>query len=71
MMKKLDLLAASLTILGGVNWLSVAAGKYDLLGKLAGNHRFGETNSASRALYGVVGGGALWTLSRLIQREVV
>ena len=70
MMKKLDLAAASLGIVGGLNWLSVAAGKFDLVSGATGNKgKFGRTNLATRTIYGVIGGGALWSLSRLIQRE--
>jgi uncharacterized membrane protein YuzA (DUF378 family) len=70
MMKKLDLVAASIGIVGGVNWLSIGAGKYDLIGRVAGKQRFGETNLASRTLYGIMGGAALWSLARLVEREV-
>jgi uncharacterized membrane protein YuzA (DUF378 family) len=48
------LLTMSLPIIGGINWGLVAAGKLDLVAKLTGN-RFGETNAASRAIYGAVG----------------
>lgn len=71
MMKKFDLVAASLGIVGGVNWLSIAAGKYDLVGKIAGKQKFGDTSLATRTLYGIFGGAALWSLARLVQREVV
>jgi uncharacterized membrane protein YuzA (DUF378 family) len=70
MFKKLDLAAASIGIVGGLNWLSVAAGKVDLLGKATGKSRYGQTNLATRTLYGIVGGSALWSLSRLIQHEI-
>jgi uncharacterized membrane protein YuzA (DUF378 family) len=70
MMKKLDLVAASIGIVGGANWLSIGAGKYDLIAKVSGKQRFGETNLASRTLYGIIGGAALWSLARLIEREV-
>jgi uncharacterized membrane protein YuzA (DUF378 family) len=69
-MKKLDLVAASIGIVGGVNWLSIAAGRYDMIGRISGKSRFGEANNASRALYGVIGGAALWSLARLVEREV-
>jgi uncharacterized membrane protein YuzA (DUF378 family) len=70
MMKKLDLVAASIGIVGGVNWLSIGAGKYDLVGRISGKHSFGETNLASRTLYGIIGGAALWSLARLVEREI-
>jgi uncharacterized membrane protein YuzA (DUF378 family) len=71
MMKKLDLVAASIGIVGGVNWLSIGAGKYDLIGHVAGKRDFGDTNLASRTLYGIMGGAALWSLARIVEREVV
>lgn len=43
-----------LPVIGGLNWGLVAAAKLDLVAKLTGN-RFGETNAASRAIYGAVG----------------
>ena len=70
MMKKLDLAATSLVIVGGLNALAIAAGKFDLFSAMTGKKgRLGGTNLATRTVYGVIGGGALWTLSRLIERE--
>ncbi|HEX7084543.1 MAG TPA: DUF378 domain-containing protein [Gaiellaceae bacterium] len=70
MMKELDLAAASLVIVGGLNALSVAAGKFDLVSAMTGKKgRHGGMNIATRVVYGVIGGGALWSLSRLIERE--
>lgn len=71
MMKKLDLVAASLAIVGGVNWLAIGAGRYDMIGHVTGKHDFGETNLASRTLYGILGGAALWSLARLVEQEIV
>jgi uncharacterized membrane protein YuzA (DUF378 family) len=68
MLKKLDLVAAAVGIFGGANWLAIATGKVDLIGRLTGKRKFGETNLASRTLYGIIGGSALWSLSRLLQR---
>ncbi|MGH3001698.1 MAG: DUF378 domain-containing protein [Gaiellaceae bacterium] len=69
-MKNLDIAAASLVIVGGLNALAVAAGKFDLFALATGKKgHLGKTNIATRTVYGVVGGGALWTLSRLIERE--
>ena len=69
-MKKIDLAAASLGIVGGLNWLSVAAGKFDLIAGATGKKgRFGRTNLATRTAYGVIGGAALYSLSRMIERE--
>jgi uncharacterized membrane protein YuzA (DUF378 family) len=53
-MKTKTLLTMGLPIVGGINWGLVAAGRFDLVAKLTGN-RFGETNAASRVVYGAVG----------------
>ena len=46
-MKKLDVLAAALLIVGGLNWGLVALAEFDLVATLVGLD-FGETNAASR-----------------------
>jgi hypothetical protein len=53
-MKKLDLLAAVLLIVGGLNWGLVAVAKFDLVAAIFGLD-FGETNVATRIVYGLVG----------------
>ena len=63
-MTKLDAVAAVLTAVGGINWGLVALRRFDLVAKLTGNE-FGETNSASRAVYGAVGAAAAYQLARL------
>jgi uncharacterized protein len=52
--KNLDILAAVLVIVGGLNWGLVAVAEFDLVATLVGLE-FGETNAASRAVYGLVG----------------
>ena len=54
-MKKLDVLAASLVLVGGVNWGLVAVAEFDLVAWIFGGMEFGETNAASRVVYGLVG----------------
>jgi CBS domain-containing protein len=68
MLRPFDLAARSVLILGGLNSLAVAAGRFDVIAYAAGG-RFGRPTIATRALYGVVGGAALWSLSRLIEQE--
>ncbi len=68
MLRPFDLAARSLVIVGGLNWLSIAAGKVDLVAE-ATRSKHGRPNLAARVVYGVIGGGALWTLSRLIEQE--
>ncbi len=58
-MKKLDILAAVLVVVGGVNWGLVAVAEFDLVAKLVGLE-FGETNAASRIVYGLVGVAAVY-----------
>ena len=58
----------ALLIVGGLNWLLVAAGKFDLVATLT-RRRFGSPSVATRTVYGLIGGAALWTLSRWIQQE--
>ena len=65
-MNTLDLAAGALTAVGGVNWGLVGAGRFDLVAKLTGND-FGETNAASRVVYGLVGAAAAYQLARLVQ----
>ena len=49
-----NLAIAALPVIGGINWGLVALGEFDLVAKLTGNE-FGETNAASRLVYGLVG----------------
>jgi len=60
-MKKLDVLAAVLVIVGGLNWGLVAIAKFDLVATIFGLD-FGQTNAASRIVYGLVGLGALYQI---------
>ncbi len=58
-MKKLDVLAATLVLIGGLNWGLVAVAKFDLVAWMFGMD-FGETNVPSRIVYGLVGLAALY-----------
>lgn len=53
-MKNLKLLAGILVVIGALNWGLVAAGEFDLVAAVFGLD-FGETNAASRIVYGLVG----------------
>jgi uncharacterized membrane protein YuzA (DUF378 family) len=64
-MNKLDLLAAVLVIVGGINWGLVAIAEFDLVAAIVGLD-FGETNAASRIVYGLVGLAAVYGLARLV-----
>ena len=62
-MKKFDILAAALVIVGGLNWGLVAIAEFDLVATLVGLE-FGETNFASRVVYGLVGIAAVYQLAQ-------
>jgi uncharacterized membrane protein YuzA (DUF378 family) len=67
-MRKLDLLAAVLLIVGGLNWGLVALAEFDLVAWIFGEE-FGETNVASRIVYGLVGIAALYGIASLLGRR--
>lgn len=64
-MSKLDGLAATLVIVGGLNWGLVAIAKFDLVAAIFGLD-FGETNAATRVVYGLVGAAAVYGVSSLL-----
>jgi uncharacterized membrane protein YuzA (DUF378 family) len=64
-MKKLDLAAAVLVLIGGLNWGLVAVAKFDLVAWIFGMD-FGETNAASRIVYGLVGLAAVYGIGSLL-----
>lgn len=69
-MKKLDVLAAVLVVVGALNWGLVAVARFDLVATLFGM-RFGETSAFSSVVYGLVGlSGIYQALSwKAIQRR--
>jgi uncharacterized membrane protein YuzA (DUF378 family) len=64
-MKRLNTLAAVLTIVGGLNWGLVGLFKFDLVAAIFGGMQFGEVNVASRIVYTLVGLSALYLASQL------
>jgi uncharacterized membrane protein YuzA (DUF378 family) len=62
-MTKLDIVAGALAIVGAVNWGLVALAEFDLVATLFGLD-FGETNVATRVIYGLVGISGLWLITR-------
>ena len=62
-MKKLDILAAVLVAVGGINWGLVAIAELDLVATLVGLE-FGETNGVSRVVYGLVGAAAVYQIAQ-------
>ena len=53
-MKRLDVLAAVLVVVGALNWGLVAVARFDLVATLFGM-RFGEVSPVSAVVYGLVG----------------
>ena len=64
-MKKLDVLVAALVLVGGLNWGLVALAEFDLVAWIFGME-FGETNAASRVVYGLVGLAAVYGIGSLL-----
>jgi uncharacterized protein len=65
-MRKLDILAATLVLVGGLNWGLVGLAKFDLVAWIFGGMEFGETNAASRVVYGLVGLAAVYGIGSLL-----
>jgi uncharacterized protein len=63
-MKKLDLVAAALVLVGGINWGLVGVAKFDLVAWIFGLD-FGETNAATRVVYGLVGVAAVYGIASI------
>jgi uncharacterized membrane protein YuzA (DUF378 family) len=63
-MKKLDVIAAVLLIVGGLNWGLVAIARFDLVAAVFGLD-FGETNAVTRLVYGLVGLSAVYLATQL------
>lgn len=63
-MRPTDLLAATLVIVGALNWGLVALAEFDLVAAATGND-FGETSLLSRIVYGAVGIAAVYGAVRL------
>ncbi len=62
-MKKIDIAALTLVIVGALNWGLVAIGSFDLVAKIFGMD-FGETSTVTRVVYGLVGLSGLWLAAR-------
>jgi uncharacterized protein len=65
-MKKVDWLAATLVVVGGLNWGLVGIAKFDLVAWICGGLDFGETNAVSRVIYGLVGLSAVYAIGSLL-----
>jgi uncharacterized membrane protein YuzA (DUF378 family) len=58
-MKKLDVIAAVLLVIGGLNWALVGGARFDLVAAIFGMH-FGETSVLSSVVYLLVGLSAVY-----------
>lgn len=58
-MKALDVIAAILLVVGGLNWGLVGVAHFDLVAAIFGM-KFGETSTLSAAVYSLVGLSALY-----------
>lgn len=59
-MKQLDILAAILLVVGGLNWGLVAVANFDLVAAITGAGAFGNKNMLGVIVYGLVGLAALY-----------
>lgn len=62
-MRKLDLTAGALVVVGALNWGLVSVAEFDLVAALFGLD-FGETNALTRVVYGLVGLSGIWLATR-------
>ena len=59
----MDKIALVLSIIGGINWGLIGFFRFDLVAYLFG----GQTASASRVVYAIIGIAALWCISLLFR----
>lgn len=69
-MKRLDVLAAILVVVGALNWGLVAVARFDLVATIFGM-RFGEASGLSTVVYGLVGLAGIYQAAgfKAIQRR--
>ena len=66
--KTVNIVAAALLVVGGLNWGLVAIAEFDLVAWLFGED-FGTTNAATRIVYGLVGLAAVYGIAVLLGRR--
>lgn len=59
-MKKSEVAAAALVLVGALNWGLVGVAKFDLVAWVLGGMDFGETSVVSRIVYSLVGAAAVF-----------
>ena len=62
-MKRTDVVALALVVVGALNWGLVAVANFDLVAWIFGLS-LGETNVATRVVYGLVGLSGAWLIAR-------
>jgi uncharacterized membrane protein YuzA (DUF378 family) len=67
-MRKLDVVAGALLVVGGLNWGLVAIAEFDLVAWIFGEE-FGGTTAASRVVYGLVGVSAIYAIAAAAGRR--
>ena len=67
-MRVVSPLAATLVIVGALNWGLVAVAKFDLVAEIFGLS-FGETNAATRVVYGLVGLAGVYCAGVFVSRR--
>ena len=69
-MKTLDVIAAVLLVVGGLNWGLVSVAHFDLVAAIFGM-KFGQTSTLSSVVYALVGVAALYlSLIHISRNEV-
>ena len=64
-MKPLDMVAAILLVVGGLNWGLVGLANFDLVATLTGAGGFGAKNALGAVVYALVGLAAVYQLLSL------
>lgn len=59
-----DMVARLLVLVGALNWGLIAIAEYDLVAEIFGLN-LGETNVATRIVYGLVGLSAIWLIATM------
>jgi uncharacterized protein len=67
-MKGLKTVAGALVIVGALNWGLVAIAEFDLVATIFGLD-FGETNAATRVVYGLVGLSGIFLAATMASRR--
>jgi uncharacterized membrane protein YuzA (DUF378 family) len=64
----MDIASRLIAGIGAVNWGLVALAEFDLVAAVFGLE-FGQTNAATRVVYGLVGLAGLWVIARVFARS--